>query len=244
MIRPCRVPITANGNGVPDSAQFKWPHIAPNDRVIILGRSGTGKTVLAQKLLLLVRNAIIVDTKMNDPGWDAVGEEVLARKIYKTGAGRWWWKPSDEFLADEDNAEQFFAWCYRRNGRRVVYLDELLDVAPRANSFPVSLKLLATRGRSAGVGLWSTTQRPVDVPKFALTEANHYFVFYLSDDDDQKTAQKMAGAHFDFARIKGNFGFYYIDAKGNVFGPSVITLDEAPAPLTVSSEKGSTPTAA
>lgn len=87
--------------------------------------------------------------------------------------------------------------AYRQGGRghsRIVFADEtagLIELpTPNRAEQPIerSLVPLWTRGRSLGVGMWAATQRPVDIPLHAYSQAQHLF---LGNDPDARGRQRF-----------------------------------------------------
>jgi hypothetical protein len=64
----------------------------------------------------------------------------------------------------------------------IVYVDELYQVGKPTGS--PGLRSLYALGRELGIGVWSCVQRPAQIPKFAMTEAEWIIMFQLRDADD------------------------------------------------------------
>jgi energy-coupling factor transporter ATP-binding protein EcfA2 len=202
--------------------KFSWPTIRPGERVFFVGPSGSGKTEVARALLAAQKHAIILDTKGSED-WSDVGEICGPRDIYNVKNGRYVYSVEPDFLVDPARQEKFFRWCLAR-GNCVVYVDELLDILEVPG-----LKIVATQGRAKRVGLWTGTQRPHGVPIFALSEANHAFVWRLRVDRDRQRIESAVGLDrgaipWDGEGMRRPFAFLYIDAKGNVAGPEYLRL--------------------
>lgn len=211
---------------------FSWPEIPSRHRVCIIGPTGSGKTQLARALLVTRRNAIAVDTKRTED-WSEFGPVVYGEEIYRAKAGRFAFAVPGEFLVDETLPERFFRWALR-NRNRVIYCDELLDIMPVP-----ALKILATQGRSANVGLWTATQRPSGVPLYTISEAQHYFIFYLRLPQDRERMEIATGTEIPWSMIgpgecadpecpecvQKQFSFFYVNERGTIFGPAKLNLD-------------------
>jgi DNA helicase HerA-like ATPase len=210
-----------------DNAQDPFGTVQGDDRVTIFGTSGSGKTEFAKRLLYgRVFDGIIVDTKLNED-WSAL-PTVKGADIYQIIAGArrglYHWATPETFVTDEMEREKFFSTVYRA-GSRTIYVDELLDVAPNANSFPDALKVIATRGRSAKVGLWTTTQRPKDIPLFAFSEAKHMYVFTLNLKGDRQRVEELCERQIPWHLINvDNHGFFYVDSRRRLHGPYKLKL--------------------
>lgn len=202
-----------------------------SERVIALGKSGSGKTTILRGLLGRVANGVIIDTKKNEEEyWRKVkGAKFTKTEPHKLGSGLWVWAPPDAWLDDREWINRSFIELYRQKGARVIYVDEFGDVAPSANRYPPALKTLAMRGRSAKKGLWGTTQRPADVPLFLLSEANHYFVCHTSIPQDQKRIDRLVENPVHYAALAPvnqnksdplNYKFFYKASGMPLQGPT------------------------
>lgn len=186
----------------------RWRYQA-GERVTILGPTGWGKTHLAYELLdasaSLRLPALALVIKPRDATALRFARELdmprvqsyplppnpLRRK--RRGYTIW---PSHRF-DESDDARLFqvvsrvLAHSYRR-GNYIVFADEtagLIDLeVPRhlPKTTPTverRLKTLYSRGRSMGAGVWSCSQRPVDIPLLAYSMADH---LVLGNDPDAR----------------------------------------------------------
>jgi len=210
---------------------FQWPKIPSKDRVCFIGPTGSGKTELAKALLVTRRNAIAVDTKRNED-WAEFGPIVYGNEVYRVRAGRFAWYVPGEFLVDDALPEKFFRWALLRRFT-VTYVDELLNV-PNVDA----MKILATQGRSAKSGLWVATQRPSGVPLYTISEAQHYFIFWLRLEEDRERMERATGTEIPWGMIgpgdcpdpecadckAKEHSFFYINERGTIYGPAKLNL--------------------
>lgn len=82
----------------------------------------------------------------------------------------------------EQMADSLARWAFLRK-RMGLYWDEFNDVKEGATA-PRYVGGVSRKGREPEVTNWTTTQRPVGIPKIMKTEASHVFVFKLTDPDD------------------------------------------------------------
>ncbi len=181
--------------------------LASNERVLIAGKTGSGKTYLAKYITRPIKRLIVLDGKgtLKDWGlepWDSTtmrvllrGEPIRARAIPPIGT---------DVL---DYWEEVIVSCYRA-GNVLVYIDELYAVAPPNVKPSNALWALYTRGRELGVGVWASTQRPVWIPLFALSEAEHFFVFRLQLQEDRQRMAAFMGEEVN-RTIIDKHGFFY-----------------------------------
>jgi hypothetical protein len=82
----------------------------------------------------------------------------------------------------------------RREGKKrpfILYLDEGAFVSTQGAKAPIGR--LAIAGRSLGVGLWVTSQRPRTIPVEVRSEAWRTYVFFLQYQDDRTELRKYSG---------------------------------------------------
>lgn len=186
--------------------------IQPNQRVFITGKTGSGKTYLARRLLSSARRLVVIDSKgqlddWNLEAWDNQSRrnlreraEVRVRVMLPAGQDpdRFW----SDVLSEAYEAGDLF-----------LYIDEvyLMDVG-KATRW--ALRAIWTTGRSYGIGAIAVSQRPRDIPRFLITEAEHFFMFRLVIFDDLKY---MSDIMTEAVRVgvnpKDKYGFWYYDAN-------------------------------
>lgn len=164
--------------------------ISSTDRVLAVGRTGSGKTYLMERLTRPLTRLVVIDPKGSlrgrwslDP-WD--GGRSLERgraRLHVTAP------PVEDVTA---YYEDVMATCYQI-GNMVVYIDELYLIN-NSNHPGTWLRALYTTGRELGIGVWACTQRPVWVPLFCLSESDWFFVFRLSLQDDRRRMAEIVGS--------------------------------------------------
>lgn len=206
--------------------------IRRNDRAVFVGTTGSGKSTLAKALLWGQRHVVIVDPKRTFslpadflPGHPAVtwdGETDMANGARVSDPARFveeWegpgpliYRPSVDETADPDLLDWLYLWVLDR-GNTLLYIDETA-LASKATRAPRGLMACIQLGRERGVGTWTATQRPVNVPIITISEAEHMFVFRLRHPDDR---QRMAD--YSDPRVAAAFparfshGFWYYADK-------------------------------
>lgn len=186
--------------------------IKTSEHVFVAGRTGSGKTYLAQKYLA-GRNfpfVAVLDTK-GFVSWPEVPgtrwgkgdnnhvlidggknltliDDIIELNFLETPNVIY--RPKWEQLSPEYYNE-FFRWCYKRRNT-TVWIDEVMSVAT-AGKYPEYLKAILTRGRQLHVACWALTQRPADIPVIVMSEATHVFVFDLNMVQDRERMASVTG---------------------------------------------------
>lgn len=179
--------------------------IKTNERIAFIGRTGSGKTFLAERLTAGLRRLVIIDPN-----------EVLTNRFLPHVP----WEKGIKYLEEgrearlyvsEDNPaayERYFRHIYEQVRQVVVYIDEAYGVAPPNVGASDALWALYTRGRARGIGMWASTQRPRFIPRFMLSESEWFFVFQLQLADDRDYIARITHAALR-RRVPDRHGFYY-----------------------------------
>lgn len=178
--------------------------IKASQRVFIAGKTGSGKTTLAESMLFPVKRLIYVDSKdavdnkkynLVDKSDDALrkierGDDIRVRVVYN------------------DDVFEYFSAAYK-GGSIYVLIDELTAVIKPKGDPPQEFLDLWQRGRSKNIGAWALTQAPVSIPLVTMREAEHFFCFQLNLDDDRKRMAQVMGKTVMNTPIKKKYSFYY-----------------------------------
>jgi hypothetical protein len=184
--------------------------ILSSQRVSFAGKTGSGKTFLAQYLLRGFKRLVVIDPKMSlgTPKWNLdVPDRKVIKALEKGEPGRIrYWIPPEISKSGEPVWDSIFEWVWTL-GDVAVYIDEMYSVALNGRmSYP--LRRLYTQGREPGIGVWASTQRPSYVPLEMFSEAEWMFVFMLNIEEDRKKIARGTGA-VEFERpIKDEHGFW------------------------------------
>lgn len=184
-----------------------------NDRAIFIGPTGSGKTTLAHVLLNFYGDVLIVDPKHQ---WEARKEDLLAHNLHELETALD--KAADEhrhvvYIVPEEhllrrNASELdkVADMALQRGDTTLYYDELYfvasgnDFAERAPRYFAAV----TTGRSKGVGVWASVQRPRWIPLIALTETDVRATFFLRNAGDRQSVENTMGNDIPWEVLRRN----------------------------------------
>lgn len=170
-----------------------------NDRTVVVGRTGTGKTVAGAWLLSLK------DFNGNIPWYvfNTKGDELLNEIQRITGqknarfddaiakSGIHFLRPLPHEM-QSDMCERFL-WNVHKRGRVGLFFDEgyMLD------KFSKALQAIYTQGRSLRIPTITLSQKPKYLTPFTWSEADYFMVFHLNDANDRKRVEEFMPADLD-----------------------------------------------
>ena len=179
---PAAEPIP-NANASP----FVFPGGA--DKTVVIGATGTGKTIFAAWLLanqrLDLRPWVIVEFK-DEEFWDRVGSPPIKRLAAGDMPGRLGLHRMNVLPGQDGDELEAWLWKVWRHGDIGLYIDEL-NLLPKGNAF----KAILRQGRSRRVPVIGCTQRPVDLDREVWTETQYKAIFSIEDERDIQTIQKF-----------------------------------------------------
>lgn len=185
--------------------------IQPYERVLLVGKTGCGKTTLGKAYAGGFVNVMVLDTKGT---FEWAGVPIIRtfddlRKKSDAMEGKFIYRPIDREM-NGDFMDAFFEYVYKRRNT-VAYVDELAQVADLVGGDGISpnWQNIMQRGRELRVGIFNSTQRPKSIPLMSLSEAEHTFCFRLKLDDDRKRVAEFMGRIVLETRLKGH-GFIYM----------------------------------
>lgn len=189
---------------------------AYNERAMLVGATGTGKTTLARQLLQVYSAILVIDSKCTyggkrgEPGYRMVSSPGGLRWITK-GVKLIQYRP-DEESQGVDDYNAVYRWAYKR-GDILVYTDEAFLVH-RGSHSPDYLRNCCTCGRELGIGMITGTQRPTGIDLRIMTEAEVFYCFQLRHRDDRKRMAEMMGEEVMTDPEEHAFWFWRAGMKG------------------------------
>jgi tRNA uridine 5-carbamoylmethylation protein Kti12 len=185
--------------------------VKSNERVLLTGKTGSGKTYAAELLTRPLPRLIVLDPKGTLGAWGLAPFDREARRLLRNGdpirarVVVSFNKPSDETWEDAFLAVLNAGDC-------TLYIDEIYGVVDPGAKPPPLLNAIWTRGRELGIGGWGATQRPVWVPMFVLSEAEHFFCFRLTVEEDRRRMSSFMGDRV-MEPIRDKHGLFYMHAE-------------------------------
>lgn len=190
--------------------------LKPGERGLIVGQTGTGKSVLAKSLLPKTGKLIIIDPKGEFEYFEPNGKqmpvyrELAAVKLRKPA--RFIFRPREGDIANIHVYDGVFQHAYEQ-GDTTVFVDEIIAFANH-NRYPHYMAVCYQMGRSKRVSILACTQRPKRIPEMVKTESQRFYCFKLNNPEDIKEARSVC-AGYDPARMPDyhSFLYYYNKAK-------------------------------
>jgi DNA helicase HerA-like ATPase len=196
---------------------MKWSHSLPREfeaprpdqRVLILGSTGSGKTTMAASLLSGApfndMPYVMIDYKRDSllaaiPHTEQIGFDIPKHP------GLYHLKPNP--VSDDERME---AWLYKIWARQNIglYIDEALRLPTKKTG---AFESILTQGRSLRIPVISLSQRPVDLTRYAFSEANHVVIFRLTDTRDRKKVTEYVPVDTEYKLRKFHSLWYNVDA--------------------------------
>jgi len=165
------------------------------ERVLFVGRTGSGKTLLAERMLMYFPFVVVLDMKRRLE-WEGYEIHQNLESLSRSEHTHLIYKPSWEEQRPprgehwSQHVEDFFRWSYER-GNNVIYVDEVMRCT-HGDDMPEYYHAAITTGRELYVPVWSATQRPKKIPQVLLSETEHFFAFDLQLAQDEERMQEFA----------------------------------------------------
>lgn len=204
------------------------------EHALIVGQNGSGKTAFACWLLARVEQApiIVYDTKI-EPKFNKFPGVVIVRTMEEAlqhkddvSVDYIVVRPPVEYMREPKLLDNMLWEHYSHFQHCPAYIDEAYTFHSNARPGPGLIALL-TRGRSRGISTIISTQRPVMLSRFCITEAKKTYVFRLVDKADRRRLNDVIPDYADMPQPVKH-GFYFFESgvmeEPVLFKP--ITLDK------------------
>lgn len=162
-----------------------------NDRITLVGRTGSGKTVAAEFHLSRAPFDEIPYTIVDTKGEESFTHISLLAELdlledppAPEKPGLYVVRPRPGFAEDEEALERYFTRVYA-NGNHGLFIDEGYVVFPARTRGP--LVSIFTQGRTRKTPVIMNSQRPSWIGREAISEATFFQVFDLTSRKDRDT---------------------------------------------------------
>jgi energy-coupling factor transporter ATP-binding protein EcfA2 len=196
--------------------QSKKIDVSLEDRWLILGATGTGKTTFARELLKQLRGlypdvpVYILDSKGygDFAEWHGngglVASETMPPPIKK---GIQIWQPG---VDDQSEYAAWFDQLLRTPGPAITLVDEISSIGNKKGDAPREFERLLKQGRALGKLTINCSQEMAYVPKQIKTQTTHVVRFRMAQTgyDNQKANQIMGRPNTD-PEPSERYGFFY-----------------------------------
>jgi hypothetical protein len=201
------------------------------DRTVVIGPTGSGKTILGAWLLSKQRFDkrpwVALDFK-GEELWDRVGDPPMRPLRVGAMPGKRGLFRMDVHPGQEDELEDWM-WKIWERGNVGLFIDEV-SLVPQKRAF----KAILRQGRSKLIPVISCTQRPVDCDREVFSEAQFRSFFGLEDGRDYQVMRGLFGdrdIRVAATTLRRHWSLWY-DVKQK----SLTMLKPCPPPATVAAE--------
>lgn len=191
------------------------------DRIFVVGDTGSGKSELAKQLFLATplmtpsgkrARRIIIDPA--DSSLTATAADITfndPKRVPDCATARFVPKDPD----DKEAYNTLYRWVFDRFPA-YVWLDEANIAAP-VNGYPKWANTYVVQGRKRGLGHLACDTRPRGVCKNFIAQAQHVFIFALATTDDRKYLAENIGVSFsqleELMQALPEYGFIHYDRR-------------------------------
>ncbi len=190
--------------------------------MLLVGKTGSGKTTLALALLPAYSHILVIDPihvlderlplkdnedeegRRNQEGYVICNTPDDLAEAGKR-EDKLLYQPAPELMTWEAY-DTIYHWVFLRKNT-MVYTDEGLRVMRPNGQAPPWMEACYTAGRQRGVGMITATQRPSKVDLRVMSEAEHYACFQLKLDEDRKRMSELMGK--EVLKSPRDHGFWY-----------------------------------
>ena len=176
-------------------ARFRW---AQGEHVTLIGRTGCGKSTLSQRLAQSRKYVVVIATKPKDPilaEYKKLGYHITrtwpAPDIYNRVV---LWPPAERLdspKAMQSVISKAMGDLFDR-GSFTVLFDET-QFTTEILKLDQMYRVFMQQGRTLGLSIVSSGQRPFHLPQVAFNQATHMFMFRESDKRNRDRFSDMNG---------------------------------------------------
>ena len=198
--------------------------VQPGHGMVIAGQNGTGKSVLATAIGSRWDRVLVYDPK-RDPSAVMPNSAVCygVKAALAALPGRVIYRPTaEEFGAIGRNFDELIRKVMKLTAHGVV-VHELGDLAQSDRELEPYTSAWFRQRRSLRTPMVACTQRPLNIPRLALSESQHAVAFHLVDRQDRARMAELMGAEVALDPVPNDHSFWYR-------GPDLRLVRVAPLP--------------
>lgn len=190
------------------TARVSKPEIwTPGQHVVVCGDTGTGKTYLVEHLVRNHYFTCVFATKADDIHWSGFKRSRDWKIVENVNAHRVIVDPS---LSNQQRAGYELMRAMWQQGGWTFVVDEHW-YAENILKLQRGINMLLTQGRSKHLTVVLGMQRPVQVSRFALSQATHAFFFRLEPKDAKYVAEATTAKLFKAVQTINGHDFVYFN---------------------------------
>lgn len=177
-----------------------------DQRGVLIGQSGTGKSYLAKRLLPVSGRLCIIDPKRLFKYNHDIEVYHNVDWLLFNRPDRFIYRPKPDNLTNLYDYNRVYKYVYDR-GNFLCYTDDIVGVMNKTR-YPHYLQVCYQMGREKNVSMLSAFQRPANVPLFTYTEVNKFWIFTLVSGGDTKRVREWL-EDYDPEQLTHQHSFYY-----------------------------------
>ena len=173
----------------------EYPKIQPGKRCLVVGRTGSGKTVWGRWMLNRSPGKWIILDMKHDEGFQGKGRIItdlpdvnMLLKLWKKDR----WIIIRPKTLDPDLIDQWIEYVHESVENVGLFVDELYYIHTHGQAGRGLIGWL-TRGRSRKQSFLGGTQRPAWISKFLFSESDRFSIFSLNLLEDRKRVYEFVG---------------------------------------------------
>jgi energy-coupling factor transporter ATP-binding protein EcfA2 len=215
----------------------RYFHYKPDEHVLILGPTGSGKTQMGLDALGAISTdknpAIIFAMKPRDATLErfAKAHEFQQVSYWPPPVTKWKPKKPPGYLLKPPHNMRDIYWTRQKHhdvfqeaildsyakGNRIIFADETYSLTNELQ-LGDELVTLWTKGRSMNATVWAASQRPAFIPTWAYSQSSHFFISYDPDKRSRKRYEEISGVDPDIIRegteALEEYEWLYVKAAG------------------------------